>query len=157
MFSKFLLLFSASLLITIFASDCCFSADKTIAYKLAVIHTRGKISTDVRQSRPAKPAQSVIAEFDLLLSSLQNRCTNPETTIADTMVETWQILKQNGRNTSLLETAHQLNAAARNTVLFGYNKVNFRLTSKVWLTAILANTSMEEALKAGTQQPANPK
>ena len=156
MFLKFFRLLSASLLVLIFVSDYGFTADNPIAYKLAILHTRGDI-LDVQQSKPAQPSQAIIAEFELLLKDLRTRCTNPETTIADTMVETWQILKQNGRKTSLLDTARQLNAAARNTALFGYNKINFRMTSKVWLTATLANTSMEETLKAGTQQPVNSK
>jgi hypothetical protein len=155
MLLKFSRLFLAIFCILIFSGDDGFSADNPIAYKLAVLHTRGGIK-NVPQSGPVKPSQSVIAEFELLLKDLHNRCTNPDTTIADTMVETWQILQQSGRKISLLDTARQLSAATRNTALFGASKINFRMTSKVWLTAILSNTSIEETYKAGTQ-PTYPK
>ena len=109
----------------------------TIAYKLAILYTQAEHPENELLGKPNKPQAATVAEFQWLLDSLETRCLNPETAIADTIVENWtllnKVLNNQGKSLSLLETARELLTTARNTKLFGTAKVNFRMTSQYWL------------------------
>ncbi|MFH1360125.1 MAG: hypothetical protein ABIJ41_03705 [Candidatus Omnitrophota bacterium] len=107
----------------------------TIAYKLAKIHTANENIQDVFLKNKIEPAPAIIAEFQWILSSLRNRCFNPENAIADTIMEAWQIMRNWGyTDMTLLDIARDLSQVANNKVLFGFGKVNFRTTTNFWLS-----------------------
>ena len=109
-------------------------AQDNLAYKLAVLHTKAEEPEKVLLNKPIEPSRAILSEFEWILQSLHNRCLDPETTIANTIIETWYITKKRGSKLSLLEVARALSQMTQNTNLFGRDKVSFRLTSKYWLT-----------------------
>jgi hypothetical protein len=111
--------------------------EDTIAYKLATLNIKAENPENQLLGKPRKPEAAMVSEFQWILDTLKNRCLNPETAIADTLVETWttanQLLNPQGKSLSLLDTSRQLLAVTRNTKIFGTKKVNFRMTSRYWL------------------------
>ena len=123
---------------TLLSSPEAFADTKdTIAYKLAILHTKAEHPENELLGKSYQPQASTVAEFQWILDSLKTRCINPETAIADTIVENWNLLNKapnkQKKSLSLLETARELLNTARNTRLFGTDKVNFRMTSQHWL------------------------
>lgn len=115
------------------------SGKESIAYKLAILYTREGKPEDALLNKPAMPAAAVVSEFQWILDSLKIRCLNPETAIADTIVENWTAVNKNGgKPIGLLETARELATTTKNINLFGKGKVNFRMTSNYWLKQKLA-------------------
>ncbi|MDP2654519.1 MAG: hypothetical protein Q8Q08_10900 [Candidatus Omnitrophota bacterium] len=107
--------------------------ENSIAYKLAVLEARAQNPEKVLMRQRIKPADAAVMEFQWILDNMKSRCLNPESAIADTIVETWQVLTQKEQKISLLQTARELSSYAQNTRLFGTGKVNFRMTSRYWL------------------------
>ena len=105
----------------------------SVAYKLAALYTESENPDQAFLKKPVKPMEAVVSEFQWILDSLKNRCLNPESAIADTIVETWNTLKKSEKPLTLLQTARELQNATKNTNLLGTKKVNFRMTSKSWL------------------------
>ena len=132
-FFKTLMIFL--LMIFIFSASVSWAqgAEDTIAYKLAVIHTKATDPESVLLKQSVQPSRVIITEFYWIMESLSNRCLNPEKAIADTIIETWQMVKEKGYDISLLEIARQLSQTARNRFLFGDEKVNFRMTTAYWV------------------------
>ena len=110
------------------------------AYKLAVIHTQTADPENALLSETVAPSEAVVTEFHWIMETLKNRCLNPETAIADTIIATWQKAKKIGYNKSLLELSRELSITARNYKLFGEEKVNFRMTSSYWLKQLADRT-----------------
>jgi len=52
----------------------------------------------------------------------------------------------------ILETARELSKAARNTYLFGPEKVNFRMTSNYWLASKLSGSDLSTIVN-GANKP----
>ena len=107
--------------------------EDTIAYKLSVIHTKAIDPESALLNQSVQPSRATISEFYWIMESLRNRCINPENAIADTIVETWKMVRSQGYAVSLLEIARQLSQTARNHYLFGDEKVNFRMTTAYWV------------------------
>ena len=109
----------------------------SIAYKLAILQIRSDHQENEFLGKTNTPAPATIAEFQWILDTLKSRCLNPESAIADTIVESWttanKFMNQAGQSISLLETARELLAYTRNTKVLGTPKVNFRMTSRYWL------------------------
>ena len=126
-----LILFSVFL----FCSHFSFAEDikETISYKLAVLHSKDLDPDSALFNQPIEPSRAVISEFHWILEGLKNRCINPENAIADTIVETWKFVKSQGYKATLLDISRQLSQTARNHVLFGDEKVNFRMTTAYWI------------------------
>jgi len=114
----------------------CWGANvkESIAYKLALFHIRTLNPLD----DITEPPQALISEFTWIMESLRARCINPETTLADTLIQTWQVLKSQGSKLSILDVSRELTVQAKNNILFGPGKVNFRMTSNYWLKQFLA-------------------
>jgi len=106
--------------------------EESFAYKLAVLYVKNQNPEKVLLEGDIEPAPSIIYEFQWILDSMKNRCINNEETIAATIVEIWH-KAQVHKDINILETARTLSLNAKNTVLFGTKKVNFRLTSHYWL------------------------
>lgn len=121
--------------------------EEGIAYKLALMHTRALAPEQYLIKKDLRPDRSTIAEFEWILQSLQSRCVNPEHALADTIVEIWKSINQAGAKMSILDVARELANNARNTSAFGASKVNFRATSKVWLTSKLTKRSVAEIIR----------
>jgi len=121
----------------VFTSGAFADTKDTIAYKLAILHTKAEHPENELLGKPYRPQASTVAEFQWILDSLETRCLNPETALADTIVENWTLhnkaFSKQGKSLSLLETARELLTTARNTRVFGTEKVNFRMTSQYWL------------------------
>ena len=114
---------------TVYAEE----AQDKLEYKLAVLNAKAEDPQSALLNAAVEPNEAMVSEFHWILDGLKNRCLNPETTIADTMVQIWQTVKGRGARLSLLETARELSQTARNRVLFGDERVNFRMTSAYWL------------------------
>ena len=114
------------------------SGKDSIAYKLAMMHEREEKPEDFLLKKTIEPPSALVAEFQWIMDSLKTRCLNPETAIADTIVESWSALKATDRPLSLLETARELASIAKNTNRFGNQKVNFRMTSQYWIKEQMA-------------------
>ena len=114
--------------------------EDTIAYKLAVIHSKAIDPESALLNQSVQPSRTTITEFFWIMESLRNRCINPENAIADTIMETWQMVKSKGYNISLLEISRQLSQTARNHSLFGDEKVNFRMTTGYWIKQFQTQT-----------------
>src|SRR3989338_5056247 len=113
--------------------------EESIPYKLAFLHTKALNPESVLLNKKLTPDSATLTEFQWLLQGLKNRCINPETAIADTIMETWQqIQKRKGRIT-LLELTRDLSQTAHNTTLFETAKVNFRMTTSYWLAKQYSN------------------
>jgi len=108
-------------------------AQETPAYQLAVLHTKSEEPNKKLSNKSIEPSRAVLAEFEWIMQSLQNRCLDSPPSIANTIVETWYVTQRKGGNLSLLEVARALLQMAQNTNLFGLNKVSFRVTSRYWL------------------------
>lgn len=109
--------------------------NNTIAYKLAVIHTR-TVNPDQILLKNQEPPNSVISEFQWILDTIYQRSVNSMDDIATILVEAWQMVKKRGyRDATLLETAHTLSDFTRNNNLFGNGKVNFEKTTEYWILA----------------------
>jgi hypothetical protein len=106
----------------------------SIAYKLAWMHMRDIDPQSAFLKGKVDVPQAILSEFQWLIDSLKQRCLNPENAIADTIRETWLTLKYNGIDMSILDITRELSLSARNTNTFGEKKVNFRITSRYWLT-----------------------
>ena len=128
------------------------TGEDSLAYKLALIHVRSLNPEDFLVKKNIQPPRATISEFEWILQSLESRCSNPDTALADTMVETWKAMTQKGSTMTLLDVARELSSAARSTTLFGNQKVNFRVTSKVWLTSKLTNKSMQQIVQFMREQ-----
>ncbi len=120
------------------AALCHAALEDTIAYKIAILHIRAERAEEMLLKNSLEPPSAVVSEFQWILDTLKQRCINPETAIADTIVETWTALRPYDPDRTLLEVARALSLTARNTVLFGVEKVNFRMTSKYWLARELS-------------------
>jgi hypothetical protein len=105
----------------------------TIAYKLAAMHTKNLTPFKSFINKDIEPPSSLVSEFQWIMDELKARCINPENAVADTIVETWMTFRKVSPAVSLLDTARELSKNAKNTTLFGNEKVNFRMTSKYWL------------------------
>ena len=111
---------------------------RNFSYKLAVIDLKASDPGNALLNPSVKPTESSVAEFHWIMETLQNNCRNPETAIADTLIETWRKAKNIGYPGSLLEISRELSADARNYRLAGDQKVNFRMTSAHWLDQLQA-------------------
>ena len=127
-----------------------------LAYNMALIHTQNLNPEKVFLKKNIKPEQALISEFQWILDSLEPRCLNPERTIADTIVETWIVVKSNNLPLTLLEVARELSHTAKNTNAFGVAKVNFRMTSQFWLTNTLARQITNKTNNVLKYQTASP-
>lgn len=105
----------------------------TIAYKLAQFQVNQEHPEESLRQEKVIPETALVSEFQWILDSLRNRCLNPETAIADTIIETWEILKKNGRQMSVLQVARELNQTAQNAFRSEKQKINFRMSSRYWL------------------------
>ena len=114
----------------------------TIGYKLAVIHTQATEPQNAMMNQ-VNPSRETVSKFLTLIKILQTRCINPENEIADTIVGTWKLLQKNGYPLPLLQVAEELTTFAGNRVAFGDDKVDFKMTSAVWLS----QSPIEEKLK----------
>jgi len=114
-----------------------------IPYKLAILHMQSLDPLNSYLGKTEEPSDALVAEMKWILDTLKHRCLNPEVAIADTIVETWTSMQQNGYEMSLLEVARELSKFSRNMVLFGKDKVNFRMTSRYWLLNKLYDKNVE--------------
>jgi len=144
---RIIMIILAGLLTVVPARQARGAAENTIAYKMAILHTRAVFPERHFLGRSTTPANATVSEFQWILDSIKYRSTNSETEIADAVYEAWNMLKQNGKDLTLLETARQLSRAAKDTRVFGADKVNFRVTSRVWATSIIAGEDMETVLQ----------
>jgi len=122
-------------------------AAENIAYQLAQIQTRSADAGQAFLKGSVTPDQAMVSEFQWLLDSMLNRCLNPAEAIASTMVQTWKALQQKQPQVTLLEVSRELCRIAKNTKIFGTNKVNFRMTSQFWLESKLSGYSIETIIK----------
>lgn len=106
---------------------------ETLAYKLAVLHANAESPGQFLIQGQVEPPQAVISEFQWIMDSLRQVCLNPETALADTIVEIWQALKRTSSERSLLEAARDLSRTAVQMSRARQEKVNFRMTSRYWL------------------------
>ena len=130
-----LIIFISALL---FQNEFSFGQDvpQDFPYKLAVIHMEAADPENALFNPSAEPKENIVAEFHWIMETLQNNCLNPETAIADTLIETWQKARNIGYTGSLLEISRELSADARNYKLLSDQKVNFRMTSAHWLNQL---------------------
>ncbi len=106
-----------------------------IPYKLALLHTRHESPEEALVNESLEPSHAILAEFQWIMASLRNRCLNPEGVIASTIVESWEIVRKwDVEEMSLLDITRALNKTAQNKSFFGYEKINFRMTTNYWLT-----------------------
>ena len=114
------------------ASAAAKNTKETLAYKIAVLHTRAVNPEQLFSNTPIEPSDATIAEFQWILAELAQRCSNTKEEIASTIVSAWELIKNRGYEHTLLDTARALSSYARNTTLFGDEKVDFRKTSGAW-------------------------
>ena len=133
----FLIIF---ILLLFFRNEFSIAQDlpEDFSYKLAVIHVKAADPENALLNPSAKPNQSIVTEFHWIMETLKNRCLNPETAIADTLIETWQRAKNIGYTGSLLQISRELSVDARNYKRSSDEKVNFRMTSAHWLSQLQA-------------------
>ena len=112
----------------------------TIAYKLSILHTKDQDPEAAMMNQAIEPSRATLTEFHWIVEALKNRCKNSETEIADSIVQTWQYVKSKGYAISLLDIARDLSASARNKLLFGDQKVDFRRTTSYWIAQFQAQT-----------------
>jgi hypothetical protein len=105
----------------------------SIGYKLAVIHAQASDPESALLGQAA-PSREAITHFLTLMEVLRNRCVNPENEIADGIVGTWKLLQKHGYNLPLPQLAEELTNFARNRVLFGDERVDFKQVTAVWLS-----------------------
>ena len=110
------------------------SLEDTIGYKLAIIHTQASDPESAVLGQPPKPSRETINKFLTLVEILRNRCSNSDTEIADTIVGAWKLLQKHGYHLSLLQLTEELTTFARNRVLFGDDKVDFKQVAGTWLS-----------------------
>ena len=111
----------------------CFSDPKeALAYKLAALHVRSTSENTIILDSSLEPDSATVAEFQWLLDSLKNRCLNPETEIADTIISCWRLIRNRGYQLTLLEIARALVKNTRDAKLFGNAKVDFKKASGYW-------------------------
>ena len=118
-----------ALCLTIFSTSArAEDLTEAIVCKLASLHSQGV------NPMVATPDRATIVQFYGILQALKERCTNTETDIADTIVETWKLFQSNGYKLTLLDVTQQLTTTAMNKVVFGDDKVDFRTTSGYWIS-----------------------
>lgn len=117
-------------------------AQESLAYQMALLHTKALNPGNRILKNEVQPTPAMISEFQWILDTLENRCLNPEQTIADTIVKTWLALRNNRKPMPLLTVARELSRTARNTRKFGPYKVNFRMTSQYWLQQKLGSQAV---------------
>ncbi len=127
----------------------CFAKniEDTIAYKLAILQTKDIDPEGALLKKAIEPERATVTEFHWILETLRNRCINPETAIADTIVQTWGFVKQKGMRVTLLDVARELSQAASNRVLFGDKKVNFRMTTAYWINEKFPSEQNAQSLR----------
>ena len=117
---------------------------ETIPYKLAILHIRYTDPEAALPDKSVEPSSALVSEFQWILEGLRNRCINPETAIADSIVETWQYVRAKGYGIPLLEIARQLSQVARNRILFGEQRVNFRMITAYWRKEFQAGVEQQK-------------
>ena len=63
-------------------------------------HTRIIDPESALLNQAVQPSRATITEFYWIMESLRNRCINPENAIADTILETWQMVRSKGYDLS---------------------------------------------------------
>ncbi len=107
------------------------SAKEDVIYKLALIHTQALNPDKALLGADIKPDDATISEFRWLIETLEGRCKNTVTELANTIVSAWKLIKSRGYPMTLLEATRGLTTTVKKTTPRNI-KADFTATSGLW-------------------------
>ena len=108
------------------------SGPGTPAYGLALLQKQSEDPDNILSLTPVEPDRATLTEFHWILQALENRSLESQDQIAATILDAWQLIHSRGYAESLLDVARALSSYARNTALFGAEKVAFSAIAGLW-------------------------